>query len=257
MSDISRAIRRLAKKILPAFVIEARRRWLLERSIRRVDQEFAGKSASEIFSEIYERQLWGRPLSGRQFSSGHGSSMDQHVAPYVTAMAQFVKELSWTPSVVDLGCGDFNVGSKIRQCFTTYIACDVAPQVLEENRRRYAALDVEFRQLDMIVDEFPNADVCIIRQVLQHLSNADISSVLAKTGKFKILILTEPIPRSPFTPNLDQPTGVSSRLARGIPSGVVVTEPPFSLPIESSQVLCETFDDLSHAQLVTTAFWLK
>lgn len=257
MSYFKSVIRKIANVFVPPSVLAARRRWLLKRSINRVDQDLVGKPASEIFSEIYQRQLWGRPEGERKFSSGHGSHMDEHVIPYVEAVQTFVGGLSWKPSVVDLGCGDFNVGSKIRQHFTTYIACDVAPQVLDENRQRYANLDVEFRQLDMIVDEFPDADVCIIRQVLQHLSNADISTVVEKTRKFKVLILTEPIPRSPFTPNLDQPTGVSSRLARGIPSGVVVTEPPFSLPVRSSQVLCETFDDFSHAQLVTTAFWLK
>ncbi|MEY4400780.1 MAG: putative methyltransferase [Actinomycetota bacterium] len=182
--------------------------------------------------------------------------MEIHVAPYVTAVSKFVEGLSWTPSVVDMGCGDFNVGSRIRQHFGKYIACDVAPEVLTENRSRFADLDVDFRQFDMINDEFPEADICIIRQVLQHLSNADIMRVVKKLNRYQILILTEPLPKTEFTPNLDQPTGVSSRLARGISSGVVLTEPPFSLRVVSSQVLCTTFDDSSAALIVTTMFFL-
>ena len=143
------------------------------------------------------------------------------------------------------------------QFFGTYVACDVAREVLEENKVRYSNLDVEFRQLDIISDDFPDADVCIIRQVLQHLSNADIAQIVKKLHKFQILILTEPLPRSEFTPNLDQPTGVSSRLARGIPSGVVLTEPPFSLQVTASEEICSTMDDFSNARLVTTAFRLK
>jgi len=246
-----------AKKLVPRFAVEMRRRWLLKRSIKRVDQELVGRPASEIFSEIYRRQLWGRPAGERQFSSGHGSYMDLHVVPYVAAVGQFVGGLSWKPSVVDLGCGDFNVGSRIRRYFGTYIACDVALAVLEENKARYSNFDVEFLQLDMIGDEFPDGDICIIRQVLQHLCNADISRIVQKLRKYQILILTEPLPRVEFTPNLDQPTGVSSRLARGIPSGVVLTDPPFSLQVVSSQILCTTFDDFSNSRLVTTAYWLN
>ncbi|MFM7525260.1 MAG: class I SAM-dependent methyltransferase [Actinomycetota bacterium] len=257
LTQFKGAIRKTVKTFIPKSVIEARRRWLLRRSIKRVDQELTGKPVSEIFSEIYRRQLWGQPGSDRRFSSGHGSSLDLHVTPFVEATREFVGGLSWKPSVVDLGCGDFNVGSRIRECFGRYIACDVASAVLEENKARYASLDVDFVQLDMIEDEFPEGDICIIRQVLQHLSNADISRVVRKLGGYKILILTEPLPRRDFVPNLDQPTGVSSRLARGLPSGVVLTDPPFSLHVKSSQVLCTTFDDFSHSQLVTTAYWLQ
>jgi SAM-dependent methyltransferase len=249
--------KRLARAIVPKPLLERRRRRITRQSISRVDQELVGKAASEIFSEIYRRQLWGRPTGDRRFSSGHGSSMGIHVEPYVVAVGKLLAEFAPKPSVADLGCGDFNIGSQIRQHFGRYIACDVATEVLEENRDRYSSLDVEFRKLDMINDEYPDADVCIIRQVLQHLSNADISRVVGQLHRYQVLILTEPLPKTDFTPNLDQPTGVSSRLARGIPSGVVLTEPPFSLVVKSSRVLCATMDDLSFARLVTTAYWLR
>jgi hypothetical protein len=257
MADSGSLFRRAVKRVVPKFILDARRRRLLVDSIRKVDQDLNGRPTSEIFSEIYRRQLWGRPVSNRQFSSGHGSFMDIHVAPYVEAIGRFVDGLSWTPSVVDLGCGDFNVGSQIRKHFGEYIACDIAREVLQDNKIRFSDLGVEFRQIDMIKDELPEAEVCIIRQVLQHLSNADIARIVQKLGDFRILIVSENLPRTEFTPNIDQPTGVSSRVARGIPSGVVLTEPPFSLRVKSSQVLCATMDDFSFARLVTTAYWLK
>jgi hypothetical protein len=245
------------KRLVPLRLLEARRRWLSSRSIKRVDKDLVGKPASEIFSEIYSRQLWGRGVDSRKFSSGYGSHMESHVGPYVKAVGEFVSDLPWKPSVVDFGCGDFNVGSKIRRFFGTYIAGDIAPQVLEENRVRFADMNVDFRRVDIIADELPDADICIVRQVLQHFSNSDISLVLPKLSKYKILILTEPLPKATFTPNLDQPTGVSSRMGRGLPSGVVLTQPPFSLKVASSMELCSTVDDHSHAALVTTAYWLN
>lgn len=257
MTDARNLIKRVGRIVIPKSLLERRRRRLVRRSIMRVDEQLVGKPASEIFSEIYRRQLWGCPSGDRRFSSGHGSSMGIHVEPYVAAVGKLVAEFGLKPSVADLGCGDFNIGSQIRKHFGRYVACDVAPEVLEENRDRFSSLDVEFRKLDMINDEYPDADVCIIRQVLQHFSNADISRVVGQLYRYQVLILTEPLPKTDFTPNLDQPTGVSSRPARGIPSGVVLTEPPFSLRVKSSRVLCTTLDDMSFAQLVTTAYWLR
>jgi len=254
--DVVRRFQRAVKRCVPEFILDARRHRILKRSIERVDRDLVGRPASEVFSEIYRRQLWGRPVIGRRFSSGHGSYVSLHVDSYVAAMDRFIRGLSWTPSVVDLGCGDFNVGSKIRYLFGRYVAVDIAQEVLVENRNRYSEYDVDFVGLDVIRDEFPDADICIIRQVLQHLSNDDISQIVTRLGKYKVVILTEPLPRSDFIPNLDQPTGVSSRLARGIQSGVVITAPPFSLGVQSSQVICSTFDDFSKADLVTTAHWL-
>lgn len=256
MKSLGQLARRVLRRMIPNFVLYKRRKRMISASIARVDKELAGKSVSEVFSEIYRRHLWGKPTIDRQFSSGHGSTMDLHVAPYVAAVGKLVKELNWKPSVVDLGCGDFNVGSRTRAHFGNYVACDVAIEVLEENRVRFAGLGVDFCQVDIVCDDLPEGDVCIIRQVLQHLSNSDISRVINKLAKFQIVIVTELLPKGDFIPNLDQPTGVSSRIARGIPSGVVLTEPPFSLPIKSRQVICVTHDDLSDAKLVTEAMWL-
>lgn len=257
MSNLMNSLKTRLKALVPLRLLEARRRWLVSRSIKQIDKNLVGRPASEIFSEIYSKHLWGHGVDSRKFSSGYGSHMETHVAPYVKAVGEFVGGLPWTPSVVDFGCGDFNVGSKIRGFFDVYIAGDIAPQVLEENRVRFAGMNVDFRRVDIIADELPDADICIIRQVLQHFSNSDIALVLPKLSKYKFLILTEPLPKTTFTPNLDQPTGVSSRMGRGLPSGVILTQPPFSLKVVASKQLCSTEDDHSHAALVTTAYWLN
>jgi hypothetical protein len=257
VSDWVNTMKKQLKRLVPVSLLEARRRWLNSRSIKRVDKDLVGKPASEIFSEIYDKQLWGRGADNRKFSSGYGSHMELHVVPYVAAVGEFIGTLAWKPGVIDFGCGDFNVGSRIRGFFNSYIAADIAQQVLDENKVRFADLNVDFRRVDIIADDLPDADICIIRQVLQHFSNSDIARVLPKLSKYKILILTEPLPKTAFTPNLDQPTGVSSRMGRGIPSGVVLTQPPFSMEFASSSELCSTVDNHSHARLVTTAHWLR
>ena len=73
-----------------------------------------------------------------------------------------------------------------------------------------------------------------IRQVLQHLSNAQISRIVPKLSIYRLLVLTEYLPSSgDFVPNLDRPTGVGTRLGTETDSGIVLTEPPFNLPTKS------------------------
>jgi SAM-dependent methyltransferase len=180
--------------------------------------------------------------------------MAKHVEPYVKATSDFFSSLGAMPDVVDLGCGDFNVGSRLRPFCAKYVACDVAAPVVEANRKRFAGLDVEFRQLDIIESELPPGDVVIIRQVLQHLSNADIRKIVPKLYNYKYVVLAEVIPAREFVPNLDQPTGVSSRMARGLVSGVVLTEPPFLLRAKAERVLCVSYDEDSLGSLVTTLY---
>ncbi len=71
--------------------------------------------------------------------------------------------------------------------------------------------------------------MCLIRQVLQHLSNAEISRVLENANKYKYLIVTEhyPNPAAKLKPNLDIPHGPTVRLQYD--SAVVLDKPPFNL----------------------------
>ena len=75
-----------------------------------------------------------------------------------------------------------------------------------------------------------------VRQVLQHLSNVQISALLPKLARYKYLIVTEHVPRGPFRPNVDKPMGPGTRLAEA--SGVVLEACPFGLPGFVSRLLC-------------------
>jgi hypothetical protein len=50
--------------------------------------------------------------------------------------------------------------------------------------------NLEFRELDIAKDELPLGDCAILRQVLQHLSNAEISCG-RKLYAYKYVLLTE------------------------------------------------------------------
>ena len=134
------------------------------------------------------------------------------------------------------------------------MARDVAPALIERNRREFAALDVDFDTLDMIDDALPAGDLVMIRQVLQHLSNAQISRVVAKLGQYKFAIITEHLPGlERFTPNLDKPMGDGIR--SGLFSGVVLTAAPFGLKPLSERVICEVQDTCNPETIIRTTLY--
>ncbi len=96
------------------------------------------------------------------------------------------------PDVMDLGCGDFNIGSQIRGFCEKYIACDIVDSLIAQNRVIYENLNVDFRIFDLTAEKCETVDIVFLRQVLQHLSNDDIKKGLRNIIPYcKYLVLTE------------------------------------------------------------------
>jgi hypothetical protein len=202
------------------------------------DPKARSESLDDVFTQVYREGLWGAPRPWRRsrFFSGPGSHDAAIVKPYIAAVEAFVRSRE-TMDAVDLGCGDFNVGRRIRKCFNKYTACDIVPELIRHNERVFAGIDVAFQCLNISVDPLPPGDIVFLRQVLQHLSNEQISRVVTKLMQYRFLILTEHLPdKSVFTSNLDHESGSGLRLARD--SGVVLTSAPFNLRVKSHTTLC-------------------
>jgi hypothetical protein len=217
-----------AKKIIPIQIRSIIRR--IEYKIFKVDNEFRNMSNSEIFDKIYKEGTWGKNIEGNP-SSGSGSYKSYIIQPYIAKVSNFLLEKK--PSViVDLGCGDFNIGKNFVNYSKKYIACDVSKEILARNKKSFSALkNVDFNFLDLSRDCLPMGDVCIVRQVLQHLSNSDIEGFVDKlnTSKpYKYLLLTEHLPSNDnFKVNLDKRGGANIRMV--LNSGVVLHKEPFNL----------------------------
>jgi SAM-dependent methyltransferase len=168
--------------------------------------------------------VWGTGADG--FFSGIGSN-DEMVAPYARMVRELIAEKR-IRTIVDVGCGDFRVGRAIQAPGTRYIGVDIVPALIERNRRLFGGDATQFICLDAVVAPLPDGDLCILRQVLQHLSNAEIGRILRRTRKFPYVLVTEfwspPSPSS--RPNRDKPTDASTR--GYLHSGVYPHLPPFS-----------------------------
>lgn len=190
--------------------------------------------------------MWG---GKDKFFSGFGSHIQPAIDAYISALAPL---LSTTTSVVDLGCGDFNIGKNIRPLCGPYIACDVVPDLIAHNKNRFPGVD--FRCIDITADPLPAAEVALVRQVLQHLNNDQIARFISKVSVYKTIVVTEHLPSGDFTPNLDKVVGGGIRLHGIEPSGVDLAKPPFSLPHRTSEVLAEVAD--GNDVIRTTAYFL-
>lgn len=196
-------------------------------------------SNRSVFSNVYQNKLWGiaSPENESPFYSGPGSSDPHIVNPYVEAVKRFFASIPTKKSAVDLGCGDFRVGSRIVDSFASYTACDVVPELVHFNQQYWQHLPVEFRVVDLVKDEIPDGDVLIVRQVLQHLSNDDIKKFTQSIPRgFSYLLVTEHLPSDDgFLANKEKESGADIRLGGG--SGVVLTKPPFSMNVKSETTL--------------------
>lgn len=214
-------LKETVKNLIPSRVMQWRRR----RIARRHQQAFAEKSVGEAFTEIYEKNVWGGKKG--EFFSGAGSQ-EKYARLYAETVRNFISEKR-IGTVVDLGCGDFRVSSQIVTEDVRYIGCDVVPSLIDHLNERHCSANIEFHCVNIVDDELPDGDLCLIRQVLQHLSNDEISKIIDRCRKYSFLIVTEQYPRpdKAIVPNLDIPHGPEVRLH--FDSAVYLDEPPFGL----------------------------
>lgn len=184
------------------------------------------KSSAEVFSDVYKNQRWGDDFP--DFFSGPGS-LPENSTTYVDMVCELVTQKFDRPiRFVDLGCGDYLVGQKLRPKISgSYTGVDVVPELITHLNSQYANSDTQFLCLDLAEDVLPSGDIACIRQVLQHLSNAQISKILSKLSNYSYVLITEHMLDDIKRSNIDIVHGQNSR--RRLRSAVVPSEPPFSL----------------------------
>jgi SAM-dependent methyltransferase len=225
--------------ILPSSLRRLLRRRQTE-LIRRLNR---GRDAAEIFAEIYQRNRWGGEQGS--FHSGSGST-SEHARQYSRVINAFVGNHD-VRHVIDLGCGDFRVGALLLEAGVHYTGIDIVESLIRNNTKLYGGERVRFECLDIINSELPDGDLCLIRQVFQHLSNEQILKVLRNTEKYQYVIVTEhyPAPHALREKNRDKPCGEDVRIYDG--SGVFLDTPPFNRRISGPLLEVDPGKCLMHA----------
>lgn len=214
---------------------------------KKIKKPWPTKDAME---QIYEMKLWG----GAEFDfySGKGSHDLELVNPYIVVVTSFLKSFKEGLIVCDLGCGDFNVGKALVQYAQQYVGVDIVGNLIEHHKNKFKEDNLEFYCLDIAVDNLPFGDCALVRQVLQHLSNAEVQQVLHKLTDFKYVILTEHVLEGDFVPNRDIISGQGIRLKKQ--SGLNLLAPPFNFQVKAAKQLLSVTLNNNKGIIITTLY---
>ena len=193
------------------------------------------KFRQDIFRNVYQRNLWGNDGHSKYFSGAgsRGSAAKTYVEEMGKLLANHASRFDRPLIVVDLGCGDFQVGAALvgRLSNIVYIGCDIVPELIAEHKRNHKSERVSFQHIDIVSDPLPEGDVYLIRQVLQHLSNSEISRFIERIHG-RCIYVTEGHPATRIGPaNPDKATGATVRFdwRTGRGRGLELDQAPFSL----------------------------
>lgn len=203
-----------------------------------------------VMEQIYDLNLWGG--NAREFYSGFGSHQPEIILPYLEVVTTFLKSFENPLAVCDLGCGDFNIGKELVTYAKKYVAVDIVPDLIEHHKKTFKAKNLEFHCLDIATADLPKAECVLLRQVLQHLSNAEIHKVVDKLTDYKYILLTEHIPEGDFIPNIDIISGQGIRLKKQ--SGVNLLAPPFNFKVKGEEEILSITSTDFKGRLVTTMY---
>ena len=123
-------------------------------------------------------------------SSGSGSSVEFN-RDYIPWLRGFFKEYG-VHSVVDIGCGDFRCGPAIYDGLDIeYTGLDVYEPMLETLRAQHPSR--RFITQDCFTNRnLPSADICIMKDILQHWTTAEIYNFidfLVASKLYKIILI--------------------------------------------------------------------
>jgi SAM-dependent methyltransferase len=190
------------------------------------------------FEKIYATNEW-------EFGSGEGS-LPIHTTEYRAVLEKFMREHE-IRRVVDFGCGDWQSSRLIDWSGIDYVGFDIVPAVIDANLRKYKKTNVDFRVFDEDFEHLPEADLLIIKDVLQHWSNAAIFRFLPTLQRYPYSLVTNCIAPWGRTVNIDMNDGGF----RGLDIGAA----PFN--VESEEITVFTNHRSFFERLIPKPRWRK
>ena len=161
----------------------------------------------DAFTNVYEKNVWGENLNPRYegSKSGTGSDISYNIKTYVPFLKHFIKKYK-IKNVVDLGSGDFLIGLLIYDKMgINYTGYDAYKKLVDYNNKKYEGYGMykfihsDFRKIGEREKIIP-AELCILKDVIQHWPTADIIEFLdylIKSNKFKYILICNSIDDNP------------------------------------------------------------
>lgn len=170
-----------------------------------------------IFEKIYKDKVWYK-------GSGSGS-LPENTIKYRDFLQQYIKQNKIT-SILDLGCGDWQFMHLMDLSGIQYTGVEVVSWLVEENQKKWGAPNIRFVFGDAATIKLPDADLVILKDVLQHWSNNVIIEFFKKLRKYNHVLVN----------NTHEGYDLNARLNRDIENGQArpldLSQAPFYYPIE-------------------------
>ncbi len=192
---------------------------------RLLPEPFIDNEITRTFDNIYKADLWTPQGDG----SGPGSEPGS-VEKTMETLHQFIKDKNVT-AIVDAGCGACKWTSlllhRVDDRRLLYTGVDASNTAVERARKNMQEVKhtVELHQGDISQFDFPDADMLICRDTLQHLSYSEVRAVLRNFARSNIKwFLIGSYPEDPD--NRD--------IVRGDYFSINLEQPPFSMMPQDS-----------------------
>lgn len=147
------------------------------------------------FTHVYKTNMWGNNHHTDYSGSSGGGSTLQFNKPYIAFLKDFITK-NRCSSVVDIGCGDFQCGPSIYDDLDiSYTGYDAYDDLIKHHTKTYEmSSKFKFQHLDSFAEKanLAPADLCIMKDVIQHWPNAHIYEFLdylIASRKYKHILL--------------------------------------------------------------------
>lgn len=158
-----------------------------------------------VFNRIYLTDFW-------QGGSGPGSDQ-ANASQYISLLNNILKDPNYQ-TVVDLGCGDWEIMQHIRLPNSiAYHGYDVSTVILEQISSKYSKSNIHFHHTNNLYDFSKNGmkgDLLIVKDVLQHLPNSDVQYFINNIlPQYRWALITNAMDGTEWyiEPNVDIPLG--------------------------------------------------
>ncbi len=139
-----------------------------------------------IFTDIYKNKKW---KDNYGTDSGPGSSIECS-KPYLDFLQEFCMSNN-IKSILDLGCGDFNLMMHFNFNKIEYVGIDIVDYIIVKNQQLYGISNIKFKCESITEYKMDNHyDLIILKDVFQHLSINNIKKILGNINKNKHVIIT-------------------------------------------------------------------
>ncbi len=144
---------------------------------------------ANVSPSLYRRRIFNaiyRDLRPGKWPLG-ADSTHKNTTVYREFLQQFFVDHE-IKTVLDIGCGDWNFSRLMDWSAINYLGIDVSNLILER-ASEYSSDNIKFYELDAISCDLPDADLAILKDVIQYWSNQEILDILPKLKKFKRVLV--------------------------------------------------------------------